>query len=360
MSTTFDLSTLGLNFGTYSITVKAKGTYWQDSPASAAASYDKQPEVYSITCNLTNLTYFGDYDIMEGSTTVIRLDGGLYFAYPSTITVTGATYSYNSTTGAITLSNPTGDVTITAVGVRKAYPISVSLTNATSDSSNPTTIAVNAAEGECQLRFYPNTNFAFATAPTVTGAEIYGWEIFEDDNGMYGRLSLYPPTGNVSVTVVAEESLIQLATPSIEIDGDTLNIYDEEGIATSYDILVDGVVKGSAEVPQGYSIDFSGLTVNTRGDNSTLTIYDGQDANGIVVYQKTSSATEFDRLTSYPFTSGYFYITWESGKASNFNSVTATGGVTITSYSTTNASLTFAKGTISGDGAISGTLTGDN
>lgn len=111
------------------------------------------------------------------------------------------------------------------------------------------------------------------------------------------------------------------------------------------------------ETVSGYTIDFSGLSVNGNTDTSTLTIYDGQDDSGKVVYQETS--TQDFTLTSYQFTSGYFYITFTSSLADDFNDVSATGGVTITSYSTSAATTTYATGMISGDGAISGSLYGD-
>lgn len=39
--------------------------------------------------------------------------------------------------------------------------------------------------------------------------------------------------------------LLNLVAPHIDITDDILNVYDEEGLATSYDILVDGVVKAT-------------------------------------------------------------------------------------------------------------------
>lgn len=43
------------------------------------------------------------------------------------------------------------------------------------------------------------------------------------------------------------ERLELLTSPTIEIAGSILSIYDEEGLATEYDILVDGVVKDTVE-----------------------------------------------------------------------------------------------------------------
>lgn len=122
-------------------------------------------------------------------------------------------------------------------------------------------------------------------------------------------------------------------------------------------VLTDDIVVRAVAEKLGYTIDFSDISINGNVDMSTLTIYDGQDANGDIVYQESSQGVI--TLSSYQFTSGYFYITWQSGKASDFNNITASGGVTITDYSKSAATLTFAKGTVTGNGAISGTLYGD-
>lgn len=59
---------------------------------------------------------------------------------------------------------------------------------------------------------------------------------------------------------VALETTPQLATPEISLDGTTLNIYDTEGLATSYDILVDGVVKDSVEAVSLISFSIGSTT----------------------------------------------------------------------------------------------------
>ena len=69
---------------------------------------------YSITNTITNGTASGDTEIGIGKTasvTIIANDG---YTLPDTITVSGATYSYDNTTGVVALSEPTGDVTIEA------------------------------------------------------------------------------------------------------------------------------------------------------------------------------------------------------------------------------------------------------
>jgi len=65
-----------------------------------------------ITTNITNGSASGD-DVIAGTAEVkIEPDDG--YALPSSVTVVGATSNYNSSTGVISLSNATGEVTITA------------------------------------------------------------------------------------------------------------------------------------------------------------------------------------------------------------------------------------------------------
>ena len=70
--------------------------------------------VYNITGSITNGSLGGASTIASGASAVANIVPNSDYTYPSTVTVTGATYEYNSTTGAVTLSNPTGNVTITA------------------------------------------------------------------------------------------------------------------------------------------------------------------------------------------------------------------------------------------------------
>lgn len=51
-------------------------------------------------------------------------------------------------------------------------------------------------------------------------------------------------------------SMLQLSAPTLSLNGDTLTITDKSGLATSFDILVDGVVKATAT---STSFDLSAL-----------------------------------------------------------------------------------------------------
>lgn len=81
--------------------------------------------LYSITYNLTNLTYEGVLEIEYYTSTEIKLipTDTIHFTYPSSITTTNSSYRYDDLTGIINLSRVTGNVLITASARRIAYDI---------------------------------------------------------------------------------------------------------------------------------------------------------------------------------------------------------------------------------------------
>ena len=72
------------------------------------------PAEYTISVTNTNGTYTGDTIIIQKQTASVTLIADSNYKLPATITVTGAEYEYNRSTGVITLSNPTSNVEITA------------------------------------------------------------------------------------------------------------------------------------------------------------------------------------------------------------------------------------------------------
>lgn len=153
---TVDLTSLSgyesLPAGTYALAVKSKAANYQDSDLSQTVSFTKlaAPVVtasdttvtwdavsnaesydvyvdgelyenttggvtYNITTTVTNGTYSGDTTITDTATVTITANSG--YTLPDTVTVTGASQSWNKETGTLTLTNPTGNVTVEAVCV---------------------------------------------------------------------------------------------------------------------------------------------------------------------------------------------------------------------------------------------------
>lgn len=90
------------------------------------AGYDREisyapiaPTVYNITNSLTNCTASGASTIVEDGTAAVTIVAKSGYELPDAITVSGASYTWNKSTGTVVLSNPTSDVIITVVAVVK-------------------------------------------------------------------------------------------------------------------------------------------------------------------------------------------------------------------------------------------------
>ena len=75
---------------------------------------------YGITTSVTHGSYTGARRIVDESTATVTITPDATYDLPTSITVDGASHTYDSTTGVVTLSNPTGAVTITAVCTNSA------------------------------------------------------------------------------------------------------------------------------------------------------------------------------------------------------------------------------------------------
>ena len=94
---------------------KAAGTIVLSNPTASVEVAVACLEVFSISVSVTNGSYSGDQTIVEEGSASVTLSANEGYVLPSSISVSGATSSYNSLTGVVSLSNPTGNVSITAV-----------------------------------------------------------------------------------------------------------------------------------------------------------------------------------------------------------------------------------------------------
>lgn len=86
---------------------------------------------YTITKTIINGSASGDTTIWSGETAQVTITPDINYALPSTITVTNANNTYNNTSGVISLSNATGNVSISATCESSGYNVTVSYTNST-------------------------------------------------------------------------------------------------------------------------------------------------------------------------------------------------------------------------------------
>ena len=198
---TVDLTSLSgyesLPAGTYALAVKAKAANYQDSdlsqtvsftklaaPVATAAdttvtwdaitnaeSYDVYVDgelyenttgavTYDITTTVTNGTYSGDTTITDTATITITADSG--YKLPDTVTVTGASQTWNKETGTLTLSNPTGSVTVSAVcAAAVTYPVKGDLI--TLDSKQYRVLKIDGSVAEVLAMYDASTSQKFDT-----------------------------------------------------------------------------------------------------------------------------------------------------------------------------------------------------
>lgn len=78
---------------------------------------------YAITATVTNGTATGANVIHTGETVALTIAADEGYNLPDTVTVTGASQSWNKETGTLTLTNPTVAVTVSAVCVAASYTL---------------------------------------------------------------------------------------------------------------------------------------------------------------------------------------------------------------------------------------------
>ena len=240
--------------GNYSIkatAINVPSGAMNESTSSNAVSWS----IYAINYTLTHCTATTKpTKAYQGAGISITLKADTNYALPSSITVTGATVgSYNSSTGAVVLRNPTGTVTVECVATQSVFSITANLTGCKADSTNPTTINKG---GTASLIFTANEGYQLPASVTVSGAT-HTWE------QSTGVLDLINPTANVSITITATQ-LPQLATPTnVSASGTTVS-WDAVENAESYDVYADGTLIGNTDggaVSSGYTVTITEVNV---------------------------------------------------------------------------------------------------
>lgn len=216
----------------------------------------EQVMTYFISTNLTGVTGLSPNptSIYDDGTVELTFIANAGYALPDTVSVSGAAYSWNKTTGKLTLSNPTQDVTITIAAEKIIYSITTDLIDVTGGSTNSTTITVGES---VSLSFTANDGYELPDEVTVGGA-IYTW----DSN--LGLLTLSNPTGNIKVEI-----------EGIAIDNYIMFLGDEgDFTVTATNVEWDGSVEYSTDKStwitwDGSAISSSGNKIYMRGSGNT-------------------------------------------------------------------------------------------
>lgn len=245
---------------------------------------------YSITETLTNVSKSGTHPttINAGSTLQLNYTAATNYNLPDTVTVTGATSTWEKSTGTLTISNPTANVSITIAGVLSTVTVTYNLTHCTSASTNPATVAIG---GSADLKFVADSGYELNATPTVTGATLVSWDYPVADDKTTMVAGIENVTGPVTISVVG--ALPQLATPqNVSADGTTVS-WDEVENATSYAVLADGSEIGTVEKATGYNtITINALFPGASYGDIYYKLNDGEQTQ-IVCTNTTSSGGDW-------------------------------------------------------------------
>ena len=147
------------------------------------------------------------------------------------------------------------------------YTITANLANCTANSDNPITIEEN---GGAILYYTANEGYELPNGVELTNVGSYNWD------KATGKLVIARPSGNVTIKIVAKQSMPQLATPqNVAVENTTLS-FDEVENAEEYEVFVDNVSIGSYQVPKIKVYGVTGLgesspTLTRTDDNVGLT-----------------------------------------------------------------------------------------
>lgn len=120
------------------------------------------------------------------------------------------------------------------------YTITANLANCTANSDNPITIEEN---GGAILYYTANEGYELPDGVELTNVGSYNWD------KSTGKLVIARPNGNVTIKIVAKQSMPQLSTPqNVSVENTTLS-FDEVANATEYEVFVDNVSIGSYSKP---------------------------------------------------------------------------------------------------------------
>ena len=189
------------------------------------------------------------------------------------------------------------------------YTITANLANCTANSDNPITIEEN---GGAILYFTANTGYELPDGVELTNVGSYNWD------KTTGKLVIARPSGNVTIKIVAKQTMTQLATPSnVSVENTTLS-FDEVENAEEYEVFVDNVSIGSYQISKGEtwllnetpSGALAKTNVNYTSNNEQFTSI-RMSAKGDLFYGKADSTEE----TVYAFSwtnEAYRTITFDS------------------------------------------------
>lgn len=242
---------------------------------------------YSISTTVTNGSYSGDTSITDnGGVASVTISPTGDYKLPTSVSVSGASHTYNATTGVISLSGATGNVTISAAMVALTeYSITVNETN-----GSHTGASVIKESRTATLTFTPTSGWGQPADVTVSGAT-KNWV-----RGT-GALTLSNPTGNVTVTYAAVgnelESITLSATSRTYTLGDS---FVKPTVTAQYTVAAD------ADVTNSPNLVVTGYDPYTTGTQPVTITYTEGGIQKSASYTATVNAASVITTTTWELT----------------------------------------------------------
>jgi len=249
MSVNFDLSTKvnDLSVGAHTIRVKATASGYNDSGFSTSVTYN----VYSVTTGGFNCTFdpSSATKIGASATATVTIVPNAGYTYPTngagSVAVVGATSSYDSSTGVITLSAPQGNVSV-VVTCPALYTVTATGTNATINGSASYSGTLIAG-GSQTLTLAPASGYFMPDSVTINGTACAAGSTvagctYTRTSDAAGSLAIANASQNLTIAVDGMEQLDQVTNVSVAGSEAT---FDEVDNATTYRFFVDGVDVGT-------------------------------------------------------------------------------------------------------------------
>ena len=265
--------------------------------------------------------------IAEGTTVYLKftISSDVDFG---TVTATGATVSHRVSGQelTVTLSNPTGPVTVTITS-RTIHTITTNLTHVSAASGNPTTVVDGLS---AILYFTADSGYNLPTDVTVTNAQ-YVW------TRATGKLFIREPGGPITITIEGVETVPERYTLTTSYTEKHLTPYPgnldfiEEGATVELKFTISDNVKLG-------TVTATGATVSHSVSGQTLTVTLSNATGPVTV--------SIDSRPTYSITNYLSYV-----NAASDNPTTITDGTAATLYFTARSGYSLpAAVTVTGSG----------
>mgnify|MGYP006972331511 CR=1 FL=1 len=168
---------------------------------------------YAITATVTNGTATGANVIHTGETVALTIAADEGYSLPDTVNVTGASQTWNKDTGTLTLSNPTGPVTVSAVCVAAvSYPVKGDLI--TIESKQYRVLKTNGSVAEVLSMYNASTSVKFDTNSSCNNT--YAGKNIDTycNSTFYSGLSTAMKTAIVDKTFTQDSWLLSSSAPA--------------------------------------------------------------------------------------------------------------------------------------------------